>query len=250
MAFHLDKISTRAPKELDKEKIKGKTDAILEKIAVLQKILYAQKKFSLLIILQGLDAAGKDGLIGKVFKGLNPLGVNVHGFRKPTEEEAAHDFLWRVHARTPAKGMIGIFNRSHYEEVLVPRVEGQIDAKEVKRRMQDINNFEKLIQHNGTQVLKFYLHISRDEQLERLKERKNNPEKFWKHNDEDWRTRRRWDKYMEGYEELMVCCNQPDWIIVPSDQNWYKEYIVSSEVLRVLKKLPLEYPKQSLVNGH
>lgn len=230
-------------KKLDKAKIKAKTEKIREAIGEHQKILYAQSKFSLLIILQGLDAAGKDGVISHVFKGLNPLGCNVKAFKTPTDEEAAHDFLWRVHPHVPARGMISIFNRSHYEDVLVPSVLGQIDSETAKKRMKDINNFELLLKNGDTVVLKFYLHISREEQLIRLKERRVNPLKFWKHNDGDWDTRKKWDDYCAVYETIFAECNEPEWIIVPSDQHWYKEYIVAKNVLDALKKLPLEYPK-------
>src|SRR5574337_1186648 len=237
MSTRLDKIHTRAPKRLDKEKTKIETERLLECIAERQKILYAQKKFSLLIILQGLDASGKDGVIGHVFKGMNPLGVSVAAFKKPTEEEAAHDFLWRSHMRTPERGRVAIFNRSYYEELLVPRVENHVDEKTLNRRFGDINHFEKLLTHNDTVVLKFYLHVSREEQLKRLKERKTNPEKFWKHNDGDWETRKKWSKYIDAYEDIFKFCNDPEWHIIPADQNWYKEYLVSKIVCKVLDDL-------------
>lgn len=239
---YLEKISTRAPKHFSKTKIKAETEKLLGKIAERQKVLFAQKKFSLLIILQGLDASGKDGLIGKVFTGLNPLGVSVKAFKQPTPEEAAHDFLWRVHAHAPEKGMISIFNRSHYEDVLVPRVNGDISTDKMTQRMRDINHFEQLLEHHDTVVLKFYLHISREEQLDRLRERKTNPEKFWKHNDGDWETRRKWDKYVDVYQEIFQHCNHPEWHIIPADQNWHKEYLVSKKVYETLKKLDLSYP--------
>ena len=239
----LSSIPTRAPKSLDKEKIKEETDKLIERIGEYQKIFYASAKTGLLVILQGLDASGKDGLVSKVFKGVNPLGCTVHAFKAPTEEELKHDFLWRVHKEMPAKGMIQIFNRSHYEDVLITRVEKWVDDKTTKKRFEHINDFERLITENGTIILKFYLHISRDTQAERLNERKTNPTKYWKHNDADWRTNEKWHQYMKAYEDVFKHCNDPEWTVVPADQNWYKEYIVAKKICDTLKKLKLEYPK-------
>ncbi|HVD98987.1 MAG TPA: PPK2 family polyphosphate kinase [Cytophagaceae bacterium] len=241
----VNKTSTRAPKSLDKEKIKIETDMLVQRIGELQKIFYASAQHGLLVVLQGLDAAGKDGLISKVFKGINPLGCTVHAFKGPTEEEMKHDFLWRVHKEIPAKGMIQIFNRSHYEDVLITRVEKWIDDKTAKKRFVHINNFEDLITDNGTIVLKFYLHISREEQASRLTERKTNPQKYWKHNDDDWKTNQKWHAYMEAYEDIFKYCNNPEWTIVPADQNWYKEYIVAKKICDTLEKLKLQYPKMA-----
>ena len=240
----LSAISTRAPQKLSKEIVKKDTIKLLEEINGLQKILFAQKKYSLLIILQGLDASGKDGLVSKVFGGLNPLGIDITAFKAPSEEERAHDFLWRVHQHVPAKGNIMIFNRSHYEDVLVPRVEKWINQAQLKSRYDYINLFEQLlVDENNTIVLKFYLHISKEEQLERLEERQTNPEKYWKHSDGDAETRKKWDDYMKAYEGIFNHCNMIPWTIVPSDQNWYKEYVVAKTMLTALKKLQLEYPK-------
>jgi PPK2 family polyphosphate:nucleotide phosphotransferase len=240
----LSSVSTRAPQKLSKEVVKKDTIKLLEEINELQKILFAQKKYSLLIVLQGLDASGKDGLVSKVFAGLNPLGLDVKAFKAPSEEERGHDFLWRIHPHVPAKGNMMIFNRSHYEDVLVPRVEKWINQAQVKSRYDYINLFEQLIsEENNTVVLKFYLHISKEEQLIRLNERQTNPEKFWKHSDGDAETRKKWDDYMKAYEGIFSNCNTVPWIVVPSDQNWYKEYIVAKTILTALRKLPLEYPK-------
>ncbi|MDB5272175.1 MAG: polyphosphate kinase [Chitinophagaceae bacterium] len=240
----LASISTRAPQKLSKDIVKKDTIKLQEEINRLQKILYAQKKYSLLIILQGLDASGKDGLVSNVFAGLNPLGIDVAAFKAPSEEEKGHDFLWRIHSHVPSKGNIQIFNRSHYEDVLVPRVEKWIDIAQVKKRYTFINQFESLLMdENNTVILKFYLHISKEEQLDRLNERKINPEKFWKHNDGDEKTREKWDDYIKAYEGIFTNCNNIPWTIVPSDQNWYKEYIVSKTILTALRKLDLRYPK-------
>lgn len=234
--------STRAPENLSKEKTKAKTELLKAQIHDLQKILYAEGKRSLLIVLQGVDASGKDGLVADVFNGLNPLGVRVAAFKAPSTLERSHDFLWRIHAETPGCGMIQIFNRSHYEDILVPTVEKLCDDKTLAKRYTDINNFESLLQNNGTTILKFYLHISREEQLIRLKERKSNPKKFWKHNDDDWNTRKKWDCYMDAYRSIFNRCKNPEWTIVPSDQNWYKEYIVAQKVCSALEEMKLQYP--------
>ena len=238
------KISTKAPEKLDKEETKLKTAKILEKIGELQNVFFAQGKYSLLIVLQGLDASGKDGVVKNVFSGLNPLGVDVRAYKAPTEEERQYDFLWRIHKNVPSQGMIMLFNRSHYEDVLVPAVEKWIDKDHVKRRFEHINNFERLLQEeNNTIILKFYLHISKEKQHEKLLERKNNPEKFWKHSDGDWETSKKWDDYMQAYEDVFSACNKPEWEIIPADQNWYKEYRIAKRVLETLEKLHLEYPK-------
>lgn len=242
-------ISTRAPKSFDKEKTKVKTALLKTEIAELQKILYAQGKHSLLIVLQGLDASGKDGLIADVFRGLNPLGCRVYAFKAPTKEELAHDFLWRIHQNTPERGMIHIFNRSHYEDLLVPVVNKQLDDEKIKKRISDINNFEALLNNHSTHILKFYLHISKEEQKERLAERKTNPKKFWKHNDNDLATTQQWNDFMTAYSQIFKHCNAPAWNIIPADQNWYKEYLVAQKVLETLRGLKLEYPTMGEMNS-
>lgn len=238
----LNKISTRAPKGLDKEKTKAKTQKLLAYIGEQQKILYAGHERSLLIILQGVDASGKDGVVAGVFTGLNPLGVSVASFKVPNEREKAHDFLWRIHPVCPPKGMIHIFNRSHYEDILVPWANDKISPKELKHRIEDINAFEKILEHSGTTIIKLYLHVSRDEQKERLEERKRNPKKYWKHNDDDWDMRKKWDKYMHAYDLIFKKCDQPAWHIVPADQNWYKDFVVAGLVCKALRKMKLKYP--------
>lgn len=239
--------STRAPGSIDKQKTKERLLAIKKDIAHFQKILYAEGERSLLIVLQGVDASGKDGLINDVFSGLNPFGVNVAAFKAPSTEERSHDFLWRIHQECPAKGMIQIFNRSHYEDILVPSVNKLLDEKVIRRRMADINRFESMLSNEGTTILKFYLHVSRKEQAIRLRERQTNPEKFWKHNDDDWKARRKWDAYMETYEMIFKHCNEVPWEIIPSDQNWYKEYLVALKVRDTLKKMKLQFPTQKVL---
>lgn len=239
----LKNISSKPPHHADKEATKAETEELLEKLREKQKILYAQGEYSLLVILQGLDASGKDGAINDVFNGLNLLGVQVTAFKAPTEEERRHDFLWRIHQRVPGKGTVGIFNRSHYEDVLVPRVEGWIDQKMVKKRFQHINDFEALLTENNTVVLKFYLHVSAEEQRDRLTERTENREKYWKHNDNDWQVAAKRDEYIEAYEDIFEHCSEAaPWHIVPVDKNWYKNYIIAKITLEALEKLPLKYP--------
>lgn len=236
------KLSTRAPETLNKEKTKAKTALLITEMASYQKVLFAEGKRSILVVLQGIDGSGKDGLIADVFTGLNPFGVNVSAFKAPSEEELAHDFLWRIHQECPARGMIQVFNRSHYEDILVPFVNKKLDRKSLSKRMQDINNFEAMLENEGTIVLKFYLHISREEQAVRLRERKTNPQKYWKHNDADWKARRKWDDYMKAYEFIFKECNAPEWLIVPSDQNWYKEYLVALKIRDTLAGMKLKFP--------
>lgn len=239
---HLD-ISTRAPGEWDKKETKEKTEKLLEELNELQNLLYAESKHAVLVIIQGMDASGKDGLIRKVFGKLNPQGVKVQSFKVPTEEEKAHDFLWRIHLHTPAKGMIQIFNRSHYEDVLVSRVHGWCDDETAKERFKAINDFERLLRaHNATQVMKFYLHISPEEQQIRLKERMDDPTKHWKYNPKDFEEAKLWDKYMQMYLDVFDNCSYVPWNTIPSDQNWYKEYLVAKKMTEVLKSLNMKYP--------
>lgn len=241
--IELSKISTRAPEDVQKEDIKNKTKEILDELDDLQNLLYAESKHAVLVIIQAMDAGGKDGAIRNVFGSLNPQGVTVHSFKQPTAEELAHDFLWRVHKVTPPKGMIQIFNRSQYEDVLITRVHKMIDDSTAKERMNAINNFEKLLQvHNNTHILKFYLHVSPEEQHERLEERLSNPKKQWKYNEQDFEEAKLWNDYMQAYEDVFENCNEVPWTIVPADQNWYKEYIIASSLLNLLKSLNMRYP--------
>ena len=239
----LTTISTKSPKELDKEKTQKETEELILQMSEYQQVLYAQQKYSLLIVFQGIDTSGKDNVIKKVFSEMNPLGCWAVGFKAPTEEELAHDFLWRVHKHTPAKGKIMLFDRSHYEDVLVPRVEGWIDKDAIKRRYDYINSFEKLLQDNGTTILKFYLHISKEKQQERLEERKTNPKKLWKNDPNDLKVAKKWDSYMEAYEAIFEHCSSDiPWTIIPSDHRWYKDYLVAKETCNALSKLKLSYP--------
>ena len=239
----LKDIDTRAPKTLDKQETKEELAKILEGLDELQNLLYAEGKHSILVIIQGMDASGKDGLTRDVFTSMNPQGVNVYSFKEPTQHELAHDFLWRVHQNTPAKGMVQIFNRSHYEDVLVTRVHGMIDDKTARQRMQAINNFEHLLtEHNDTHILKFYLHISPEEQKKRLEERLSEPSKMWKYNANDFKEAKLWENYMGYYEEIFDKCGDIPWHIIPADQNWYKSYLVAQKLEELLKSLKMKYP--------
>jgi PPK2 family polyphosphate:nucleotide phosphotransferase len=239
----LKDISTRAPKDADKEEIKAKTAGILQELDQLQNLLYAESKHAILIVLQGMDASGKDGVIRKVFTSMNPQGVRVNSFKVPTSEELSHDFLWRVHKMVPPKGILQVFNRSHYEDVLITRVHGLIDDKTAKKRMKAINDFEWLLQeHNNTSILKFYLHISPEEQEQRLRERISNPAKQWKYNEKDFEEAKLWNNYMNAYEDCFEHCNDVPWTIVPADQNWYKEYIIAHTLKKALEHLDMHYP--------
>ena len=238
----LSGISTLPPPGTDKEATKEATSVLRKRLAHLQHLMYAEGKYSLLVIFQGMDASGKDGATRRVFGACRPSGVSVMSFKKPTEEEFAHDFLWRVHRHTPAKGMIQVFNRSHYEDVLIQRVHQWISEDHARKRIQSINAFEELLQYdNNTIVLKFYLHISREKQKEELQERIDDPEKHWKHNPNDWREAKLWDKYMHCYEEAINQTTLP-WHIIPVDKRWYRDYCILNIVVEALEKLDMELP--------
>jgi PPK2 family polyphosphate:nucleotide phosphotransferase len=239
----LKDISTRAPKGLDKESTKKKTEEILEELDELQNLLFAESKHSVLVVIQGMDGSGKDGVIRNVLGNMNPQGVTVKSYKAPTAEELAHDFLWRIHLHAPSKGMIQVFNRSHYEDILVTRVHKWCDDETARKRMNAINDFEKLLhEHNNTHILKFYLHISPEEQHERLAERMKDPAKMWKYNEKDFDEAKLWDVYMQMYDDCFNNCADPEWTIVPADQNWYKEFIIASRLLDLLKGLDMKFP--------
>ncbi len=242
-AIDLRKTDTRAPKGFDKESTRAETEKILQELDDLQNLLYAESKHAILVVLQGMDASGKDGAIRKVFGRMNPQGVDVTSFKVPTDEELSHDFLWRIHKNTPAKGRIQVFNRSHYEDVLVTRVHGWCDDELAAKRMERINGFEQLLmEHGNTHILKFYLHVSEKEQEERLKERVSDPTKMWKYNARDFQEAGLRDKYYAVYEDCFKRCDKPAWIIVPADQNWYKEHIIAKSLRDMLKKLDMKFP--------
>ena len=238
----LSKISADPPKEADKDKYKEKTKDFQKSIDEWQNKLYAEHKHAILIVFQGMDASGKDGAVRSVFSEVNPQGISVHSFKVPTKEELDHDFLWRIHRQTPEKGMIKIFNRSHYEDVLVTRVHKLINTATARKRMQAINDFETLLKDNNTHLLKFYLHITPEEQSERLAERMEIKRKMWKYNPGDAIEAKSWKEYQKYYEACFEHCNKIPWTIVPSNKNWYKEYIVAKSVYDLLKKINPKYP--------
>ena len=239
----LKTIDTRAPKKINKERAKKEFQKLQFRLEELQNLMYAEGKHALLVIIQGMDASGKDGAIKNVFESVNPMGCRVTSFKAPTSLEMKHDFLWRVHQQVPEKGMIGIFNRSHYEDVLIQRVHHWVDEKTIVKRYADINNFEKLLSENGTAVLKFYLHVSKEEQLVRLQERLSDKTKMWKHNDDDLKERELWNDYMKAYEDAFEnCSSSAEWNIIPTDQNWYKEYLIAKKIVATLEALKMKFP--------
>jgi PPK2 family polyphosphate:nucleotide phosphotransferase len=211
----------------------------------LQERLYAQHKHRLLIVLQGLDTSGKDGVIRHVFEGVNPQGVRVAGFKVPTPIELDHDYLWRVHAQVPGRGEMVIFNRSHYEDVLVVRVHALVDKKTWRRRYAQINAFEKTLAEEGTTILKFFLHISPEEQQARLRARLEDPTKQWKYNPGDLKERQLWGEYTRAYEDVLskTSTAYAPWHIIPADKKWYRNWVIASILVETLKGLRLEYPQ-------
>jgi PPK2 family polyphosphate:nucleotide phosphotransferase len=220
------------------------TEKHVKRISDLQRVLYADARYALLIVLQGRDASGKDGTIRKVFTAVNPQGCSVASFKAPTELEQRHDFLWRIHAQVPQRGMIGIFNRSHYEDVLVPRVRGSITKKEWLARYDEINDFEEMLDHNGVVILKFMLHVSRDEQKRRLMERLADETKNWKFRLGDLEDRAKWDDFTKAYEGALkhTTTKWAPWYIVPADDNDVRDWLVARTIADALEKLDLRYP--------
>jgi PPK2 family polyphosphate:nucleotide phosphotransferase len=238
----LESWPTRASANTDKKKVKMLTQEMYVEIEELHKTMRAENKHSMLIVFQGMDASGKDGSVDKLYNGLYPMATSTHAFKAPTEAELSRDFLWRIHKLTPASGHITIFNRSHYEDILVPTVHKLFDEKLIKKRYKQINDFEELLEDHSTHVIKFYLHISKEEQQKRFEERKNNVEKRWKYNSNDLSESALWDEYMEVYEEIFER-SKIKWNIIPADQKWYRDYEIARIILDKLKKLKMEYPK-------
>lgn len=210
-----------------------------------QKRLYAEGRQRLLIVLQAMDAGGKDSTIRHVFEGVNPQGVRVHSFKTPTREELAHDFLWRVHQVVPPTGIIGVFNRSHYEDVLIVRVDDLVAEAIWRQRYGQINHFEELLAETGTTILKFFLHISKDEQRERFQDRLDEVDKRWKFSRQDLEKRKQWEAYMDAYEEALYRCSTPwaPWYIIPADQKWYRNLAVTRIIVGKLREMEPGYPQ-------
>lgn len=213
----------------------------------LQMRFWANKDRAMLVVLQGIDTAGKDGVIRKVMTALNPQGVTVHSFKKPTDAEMAHDYLWRVHSRCPGKGEIGVFNRSHYEDVIVGRVHGFLKPKEIERRYRQVNEFERMLVEEGTIILKFFLSITKDEQLKRLHARLEDPAKQWKFSVNDVNERARWEQYVDTFEDMLsaTSTDHAPWHVVPSNRKWFRNLLVSEVLCRNLDGLQMGWPQPS-----
>lgn len=230
----------------DKEQARKELAGLQEELNVLQQKLYAEARRGLLIVFQAIDTGGKDGVIRRVFGPLNPQGVVVASFKRPGAEELSHDYLWRVHARVPARGMIGIFNRSHYEDVLVHRVHKLLPNKILQERYRQINDFERYLGENDVAVVKFFLHISRDEQKRRLESRLADPNKRWKFAIGDLGERKLWDKYQEAFAAMIEKCSteRAPWFVIPADRKWYRDWAVAAVVAETLAGIKPEFPKE------
>ena len=242
----LDPDDTDDYKKNDEAKAAAKKEVerLADRLGQLQERLYAHGSRSLLIVLQGMDTSGKDGTIKHVMSGVNPQGCKVVSFKAPSKDELAHDFLWRVHREVPPKGFLGIFNRSHYEDVLITRVHGWVSDHVVKRRFDQIREFEELLVENGTAIVKFFLHISKKEQKKRLEERIHDPEKRWKWNSGDLEERKLWEKYMRAFEDVISATSTDDapWYIVPANRKWFRNLVVADRVLHALDAMDLKQP--------
>lgn len=227
-----------------KERERDATAKLTEQIAQCQEMLYAQRKHKLLLVLQGMDTAGKDGTVRALFRQINPMGLRGVQFKAPNDAEAAHDFLWRVHRQVPVPGEIAIFNRSHYEDVLVPLVHGLIDDKECKRRYAHICDFERMLSETGTVIVKLFLHISKDEQRKRLQERLDDPEKQWKFDRNDIAQRAYWEQYRRAYERAIMAtdADYAPWYIIPADSKTHRNLLISTLLLETMKGLDLDFP--------
>lgn len=248
---HLSGIPTDQKAGLDREEAESRLANLGAELTALQELLYGAAAQSALIILQGMDTSGKDGTIRRALTWLNPQGCRVVSFKEPTPAESAHDFLWRVHAATPDHGFAAIFNRSHYEDVLVPRVQHLVPKDVWSARYQQINDFERLLVASGTIVLKFFLHISKKEQRKRLLERESEPSKAWKIAVSDWQTREQWSDYMAAYEELLTRCSTDvaPWHIVPADHKWFRDLAVTSAVVEALRRRKPDWEADLLARG-
>lgn len=253
--INLSKIKTDVPAEnISKEYCERILGNNIQKMSVLQEKLYAENKYAMLLIFQGMDASGKDSLIKNVMSGLNPQGTQVFSFKEPSKEDLEHDYLWRIHKSMPERGRIGIFNRSHYEEVLIVRVHNLITKQNIpqklitknfwQQRYRQINEFEKFMVENGTVILKFYLHISKEEQKKRFLKRIDDPTKNWKFSINDIKERTYWGKYMSAFEDAISATSTKyaPWYIIPSDKKWYGRTIVSEIIVQTMKKLKLSFP--------
>lgn len=235
----------------DRDAAKDDLKSLSQELSKLQELLAAAAHNSLLIILQGMDTSGKDGTIRHVFSSVNPQGCQVYSFKQPTPQELAHDFLWRVHRVTPPLGVMGIFNRSQYEDVLIVRVHNLVPETVWSRRYTEINHFESLLAHSNTVILKFFLHISKDEQEKRLEARENDIDKAWKISASDWTERKYWDAYQQAYEDLLTKCSADDapWYIVPSNRKWYRNLAVAHTIVQTMRQYKDDWQKELVARG-
>lgn len=230
----------------DRKQAEKEFKALRHELVELQSRVYAEDKHSVLIVFQAMDAGGKDGTIRKVFSGVNPQGVRVQSFKAPTKEELSHDYLWRIHKVVPKRGMFGVFNRSHYEDVLVVRVESLVPETIWQKRYEQINEFEQLLSETGTKILKFFLHISPEEQKERFQARLSDPTKHWKFSLDDLEKRKKWDAYMEAYQAALTNCTTKcaPWHVIPADQKWYRNLAIARTIVQAIRQLDPQFPQQ------
>ena len=234
--------------DYNKHRATKKVEELRQKMGDLQQRLFAERKRSLLIVLQALDAGGKDGVIKHVIGSMSPDGCRVANFKEPTQQELAHDFLWRIEAQTPAKGEVAIFNRSHYEDVLIVRVHNLVPKSTWSQRYEQINDFERRLISGGTKILKFFLHISKQEQLQRFEQRLDDPAKRWKISEADYSEREHWDNYQRAYEDVFAKCNTRDapWFVIPSDHKWFRDLAVSEIVVSTMESMNFQVPQPTV----
>jgi PPK2 family polyphosphate:nucleotide phosphotransferase len=243
----LNSISTLPTEKITEATAKKEIARLIEKLSTIQNKLYAQRKYAVLIILQGMDTSGKDSAVKHVFSGINPAGCNVKSFKVPTQEENLHHFLWRVVTACPEKGMIQLFNRSHYESILVPLVDKSLTGNSLKERCEEINAFERGLVNDNTIVFKFYLHVSHKEQVKRLKDRKTDEHKRWKYQKEDIIAIAKHNEYKKAYEFVFENCTEDvKWQIIPADKKWYKNYCILRSIVKELEKYDIHYPHTEL----
>jgi PPK2 family polyphosphate:nucleotide phosphotransferase len=242
--FKLSSVDPGDTQDYERKDARKRSRTLLEELSELQERLYAESEQALLVVLQAMDGGGKDSTIRHVFGSINPQGCNVTNFKAPTAEELAHDFLWRVHRRVPPNGYIGVFNRSHYEDVLVPRVHRLVPEWLIEERYEHINAFEKLLHDHGVRMVKIYLHISREYQLQRIRRRLKRPDKLWKFAPEDLAERKHWDAYTEAYETLLNHCSTPraPWYVIPAQRRWFRNLAIAQLLTDTLQEMNPRFP--------
>ena len=241
--INLKSFPTSPPETFSKKDCEKELAGFHKKLFELQNVFYADSRFALLIIFQGIDTSGKDGAIRHVMTCMNPMGVQVKSFKQPTLEEVKHDFLWRIYPHLPTKGMIEVFNRSYYEDILVPSLEENLSKEVLQHRCQVLNNLEQHLEMSDTHILKFFLHISKEEQEARIQERLTQPHKLWKYAREDEVAADRWDDYMDVYEMIINQCSKHEWHIIPAEKRWYRNFAVAKVLTNHLESLHLKYPQ-------